>query len=262
MAKQPNTRLVGVFIISGLAVFLIILALFLQSKVISDNKNLVVMYFEESINGLNVGSPVVFKGVEVGKVVKIDLIANPQNLDFSIPVYARMNPRQESFANSSFGAKRELLNELIKKGLRARLTSQSYLTGQLMIEFEMLPNAPIVLKQEAGKEKYFEVPTTLSPLGEISKGMQSLPVRDGIEKFNLMMDEMSRQIPVVMPQITKTLKDIDKVVVNNTAVSTEALNNFNRAMQSINEAAKAVRNFADYVERHPESLLKGKKGGE
>ena len=136
MPKQPNERMIGIFIISGILAFLAALSLFLKEKLFTNDNQMIVMYFEESIKGLNVGSPVVFKGVEIGKVSKIELLANTTDLDFSIPVYVKMETVNNIYANKSYSSKQAILNALIDKGLRARLTSQSYLTGQLMIELE------------------------------------------------------------------------------------------------------------------------------
>jgi paraquat-inducible protein B len=139
MRKEPNKRMIGIFMVSGIAVLMATFLVFINEKFFSTDGKLVVMYFEESINGLNEGAPVVFKGVKIGKVVSIDLIANSDNLTFSIPVYVRMEPRK-NIRGSEFDTRVKVLDELINKGLRARLTMQSFLTGLLMIELEMLPN--------------------------------------------------------------------------------------------------------------------------
>ncbi len=250
MAKQPNVRLVGVFIISGIVIFLLILAAFLRNKLIADNKHVAVMYFEESIKGLNVGSSVVFMGVEVGKVSKIDLIANPSNMEFSIPVYARFTPQQGIFTENNITHRDEFLDVLINRGLRARLTSQSLLTGQLMIELEMLPGTPVVLKQEMGKKDYMEIPTVLSQIKELSRDVQNLPLRETVDKMN-----------ILLPQATKAFTDFDKLIVRNSTATGLAIDNFSKAMKSVNDAAKSMRNLTDYLERHPEAVLKGKARG-
>lgn len=262
MPKQPNKRAIGIFMVSGIITLLIVFSIYLQRVFFSnDGSNVIVMYFEESIKGLNVGSSVVFKGVEIGKVVKIDLIANPQNMDFRIPVYAKMETYQGLSAREMGVSKREILNSLISKGLRARLTPQSYLTGQLMIELEMLPDTPVVLKNRDSDDEYLEIPTILSPMGEISKGIQNIPIRESVEKFNQFFDTLNQQAPVILPEIEKATKNLNQVLTENSGASTEALNNLNKAMISVNGAAKAFKNFADYLERHPEALLKGKRGG-
>ncbi len=251
MRREPNKTMIGAFMLVGIGVLAFIVGSFLEEKLFGDKKEQLVMYFDETIKGLNVGSPVVFQGVEIGKVSKIDLIANPQSLDFSIPVFVRMN-RQSMHSIEEYHGKEDLLNALIKKGLRARLTTQSYVTGQLMIEFEMLPDTPIVLKNK--KPGIMEIPTTLSPMGELSRGLQTLPIRHSVESFNQFFDHLNAE----MPQIRKIVNKVDKVVSSNSQTSADAVTNFSKAMLNISEAAKSVRNLSDYLERHPEALLKGK----
>lgn len=256
MRKEPNKRLIGLFIVSGLSVLLIVIGLFLREKIFyGNNSKTLVMYFEESINGLNVGAPVVFKGVQIGKVANIDLIADTNTLDFSIPVYVRMVQRGQGDINSNeFDTKIELLNALIDKGLRARLTTQSYLTGLLMIELEMLPDTKIV-RRNPKDSPYLEIPTVLSPIGELSKGIQDLPIRQSVEKFNLFFDNLNNN---VMPQVEQIVAGVNRTVSGNKGMSAETMINLNRAINNVAEAAKSMRNFTDYLERHPEALLKGK----
>ncbi len=256
MRKEPNKKLIGLFMLTGFAVLAFVFGIFLKEKVFINNGKTLVMYFEESINGLNVGSPVVFKGVQIGKVVAIDLIANADNLEFSIPVYVKME-QKKNIEDAEFGDKEAILDELIQKGLRARLTTQSYLTGLLMIELEILPDTPIRLHHQGINNDVLEIPTVLSPMGELSKGIQDLPVRRSVEEFNKFFTALNNDI---MPQLRQTINNVNKVMANNSGASVDTLNNFNRTLNNVSEAAKSVRNFTDYIERHPEALLKGKGG--
>ena len=95
MRKNPNEKMIGLFLLIGLIAFFGIAGKFMADKIISQDDEQVVMYFDESVKGLSVGSPVVFKGVEIGKVSKIELRAALDSMDFSIPVYARMLPNQD-----------------------------------------------------------------------------------------------------------------------------------------------------------------------
>lgn len=257
MPKHPNERLIGIFIITGITAFVLAMGFFLREKIFTGEDRMLVMYFEESMKGLNVGSPVVFKGVEIGKVAKIDLIADMNNTDFRIPVYAKMEAQQGINPYQKSEDRREVLNALIAKGLRARLTSQSLLTGQLMIELEMLPDTPVVLRKRRNND-ILEIPTVLSPIGELSKGLQELPIRQSVENFNTFFTELNRQLPITMPKINNAFENFNKMVTTNDRVMTDALENMSKAASSANEAAKAFRNFADYIERHPEALIKGK----
>ena len=89
MKKEPNKKAIGLFMLLGLALFGALIAKNLAEKYMMSKRHLVVLYFSESISGLNIGSPVVYEGVQVGKVVKIEIHTNPKTLEFSIPVYIR-----------------------------------------------------------------------------------------------------------------------------------------------------------------------------
>lgn len=260
MRNEPNKKMIGLFMVIGLAILTIIIGLFIKSKFFNDKGNILVMYFDESINGLNVGSPVVFKGVEIGKVIRIEVLADAEGLTFSIPVFVKMDSKQSINHSDAFGTKANLLDALIEKGLRGRLVTQSYLTGQLMIELEMLPDTPIKMRKPLEENDIFEIPTILSPLGELSKGIQDLPIRDSVEQFNAFFTSLNKDLPQILPQIKNMVSSMDKVIAGNAAATADTLDNVNKAAMNISQAAKALRNFADYIERHPEALLKGKRG--
>ncbi|MBE6452866.1 MAG: MCE family protein [Alphaproteobacteria bacterium] len=259
MRKQPNTRFIGIFVTIGILVFISTILVYLNNRFFANDGKRIVMYFEESINGLNVGSPVVFKGVQIGKVAAIDLITSANDLEFSIPVYITME-RRRNIKDGSFSSKETILNRLIEKGLRARLTTQSYLTGLLMIELEMLPNTPIVLKHTKDDD-ILEIPTVLSPMGELSKGLQNLPIQKSVEEFNNFFAGLNQEIPKILPQINQIVTRINKATSNRSGASADTIANFNRTLTNVSEAARSIRNLADYLEQHPESILKGKKGG-
>ena len=252
--KEPSKKKIGLFLMTGIVIFVLVMGSFLKDKFFIDYSKQAVMYFDESIKGLNVGAPVVFKGVEIGKVSKIDLIETGTGLDFRIPVYTQFNNNVITKSKD----KKFILDGLIEKGLRARLTTQSYLTGQLMIELEMLPDTPLIFK--APVPNLFEIPTTLSPLGELSKGLQSVPLKQSVEKFNYFFDTLNAQMPVILPEMQKLIKNANKLVTDNTKGSSEVVRNLNKTLIDLDMAAKSLKNFADYIEQHPDALLKGKGG--
>lgn len=134
MKKEPNKKAIGLFIIIGFALLLWLLGQSVFNKIHADTKDLAVMYFNESLQGLSEGSPVIFQGVEVGKVTRIVLVTNKNDLSFNVAVYARFKETDVISEGSLWEKllKREdfdFLDLMIKEGLRARLASQSYLTG-------------------------------------------------------------------------------------------------------------------------------------
>lgn len=259
MRKEPNKKLIGLFVIIGVIIFALIIAGYVRKELFPPKENMVVMYFDESVKGLSVGSPVVFKGVEIGKVAKIDLIANPENMEFRIPVYARMGDNKVNpHGKHTFYEDKMLLDALIKKGLRARLITQNYLTGQLMIELEMLPDTPIKLRSK--RQHVLEIPTVLSPIGELSKSMQKLPIRETLDRLNNILTTIDKQLPDIMPEVASIAKNLNKIVMVGSKDSSGTLSNLNKTLFDISETAKSIRVFMDYMQRHPEAFIKGKKG--
>lgn len=264
MRKEPNKRAIGLFITVGCLILFGIVAHYVMKKVMPNKSNMAVMYFEESIKGLNVGSPVVFEGVEIGKVVKIELLTSPDDLDFSIPVYAKFQ-QDETFSElkaPSKSSKKKLLMQLIKKGLRARLVNQSYLTGQLMIELQMLPDTPIEFRQKEfhPARTVFEIPTIPSVGVRVSKELQELPVKQIMTRIDNVLASLEKDLPVILPQFSTLGKNLNSLVNKATPQTDNTFRQLDQTLDDVSSAAKAMRNFADYIERHPESLLRGKGG--
>ena len=87
--------MIGLFMLIGIISFVMIIGTFVVQRFSGNKEDMLIMYFEESIKGLNVGSSVLFKGVEIGKVAKIEIIADTSTLNFSIPVFVKINNYQK-----------------------------------------------------------------------------------------------------------------------------------------------------------------------
>lgn len=254
MSKKPNNKMIGLFIICGIALFLTIIGMFVSQSLFSFRETQVVMYFSESIKGLNVGSPVVFKGVQIGKVAKIDIITDLEEFDFSIPVYVTFEKKTLS-SKQPKETSDEILRELVYKGLRARLNTQNILTGQLMIELEILPDTPIVYRRRYHeKGDVPEIPTVLSQFAEISRGIQDIPLKETFDRINAFFENLNND---VVPKFNHMVEDLSTIPANAKSLP-ETMQSFNNAMSEISAAAKSFRNLTDYIERHPESILRGK----
>ncbi len=117
-----------------------------------------VLFFEDSVRGLSVGAPVEFKGIKVGSVVDVSLEYDERNGSFRIPVVIELEP--ERIAGRGGLMKRspkEAFAALVKRGLRARLQTASLLTGQLYVDLDMQPKAPLRLVKADRAET--ELPT-------------------------------------------------------------------------------------------------------
>lgn len=257
MQQDRSYKLVGLFVVLGFLFFAGVIFHYINKQFTTDDSNLVVMYFEESIQGLNVGSSVVFKGVEIGKVAKIRLLTNLKDGTFKMPVYVSFKEKR-SFQvgrNESISGER-ILQRLVEKGLHARLISANYLTGQLMIELDMDPNVPAVMR---GTGDHMEIPTMMSSFGMISKDLQDIPIRENMLQLGSLLKKLDESLPPILDNLTSITAKMDVLLDSKVKDADRALNTFNNAMEDLGRASSAIRNLADYLERHPEAVLTGKR---
>ena len=268
MAKKKTYKMVGLFVLLGFACLGGIIFHYTKQKFFEDDADVAVMYFEESINGLSVGSSVVFKGVEVGKVSKINLVFNMDDGTFKTPVFARFQ-ENKAFKVVGYDYKNpeEQYKKLIEKGLRAKLVSASLLTGQLMIELEMNPDSPAEFE---GNGEYAEIPTEMSSIGVISKDLQEIPLKETMLRISGIVQKIDKELPELLGNINgslpKILDNVEQITGKfNLAIekksheTTKAVKNFNATMEDMGKASVSIKNLADYLERHPESILRGKE---
>ena len=282
MQNKKTYKMTGLFVIAGLLCFLGIVLNYVTDKFAPNQDDLVVMYFDESIRGLSVGSSVVLQGVEVGKVHDINLLANLKEGTFKTPVFVLFNIEDKLDAiDSAELDNKQMLDNLIAKGLRARLISANYLTGQLMIELVMDAKTPAVLR---GTGRYWEIPTIYSPFAQFSKDLEEIPLREILSKLGNILSDIDENLPIIMKSIGSVSASVDENLpsimgninsvagniknitskINNVmdkknGETTKTMNNFNSALEEISKASRSVKNLTDYLERHPEAIIQGKE---
>ncbi len=265
MKKEPNRKTIGLFLVIGFALFFGLISQSVYHKIHADTKDMVVMYFNESLQGLTEGSPVIFQGVEVGKVTRIVLVTDKDSLKFNVAVYARLK-ETDIISEGSLWEKLwnkedfDFLDIMIDQGMRARLASQSYLTGQLRIDLVMLPDTEVNMFESPKKENIPQIPTVLSKREELARGLNGLKVQEMINRINNVTEVLGRELPIMLPAITQSAKNLDQTLAQVSGSSDETISNVNEALHNVSDAAKSVQNLTDYLEQHPESLIRGKKG--
>lgn len=209
MSKPAGKTLIGIFVLGAIALAVVAVVVLGSGKFFQKTTK-AVCYFEGSVGGLNVGAPVVFRGVKVGTVKDIVLRYDPNTASILIPVFLeiergkpgeipRLRPDQE-------------FHRLIEKGLRARLDLQSFLTGQFQVGLDFYPDKPA--KFVHADPGYIEFPTVRSPLQMLEKQVENIPID---EIFN---------------KITSTLSGIERVVQSP---------EIPRAIQAIHDAAQEAK---------------------
>ena len=96
MSKSANKTLIGAFVVGATALLLLAIAVFGSGKLFQTTSRY-VLFFDGSISGLSVGSPVLFRGVPVGRVVEIRLTGDLDNLVFQTPVFIELNKKDEGW---------------------------------------------------------------------------------------------------------------------------------------------------------------------
>ena len=265
MKNEPNKKTIGLFLVIGFTLFLGLIGQTVFHKIHANTKDLALMYFTESLQGLTEGSPVIFQGVEVGKVTRIVLVTNKNDLNFHVAVYARFK-ETDIISEGSLWEKLwkkedfDFLDLMIKEGLRARLASQSYLTGQLRIDLVMLPNTEAIMFESPKKENIPQIPTVLSQKEELVRGLNKIKIQEMVAQFNHVAEVLGKELPVLLPALTKSSQNLDKTLEKVADSSEETLANLNETLHDISNVAKSTQNLTDYLEQHPESLIRGKKG--
>ena len=197
MAKEVNRKMIGGFVVVAVGILAASIAIFGSGEMFRERIQF-VLYFDDSIKGLNVGAPVLSKGVKTGTVKQIVVRTFMNDLTSTVAVFIELYPESFDVITTSDQSLDPLdsLPGLIDKGLRAQLVSQSMVTGQLSVEFVMRPDTPAELKNL--DEGHLEIPTIPSTLSRLEKQLQQIDI-----------EEMYLRITSILDTIDGSLKNLD-----------------------------------------------------
>jgi len=170
---------VGGFVLGALGIVVAAILFFGGGNVFA-HRTKAVVYFEGSVGGLSAGAPVTFRGVRVGAVSRVALVVDPSKMAARIPVYLDLERDQVTLANGS--ASQPMLRRLIEAGLRAKLVSQSFVTGQMLVELELDPGTP---GHRVGSEdpNVPEIPAIPSDLDELRQQITQVPIVETVAQL-------------------------------------------------------------------------------
>ena len=242
------------------------------------------MYFDESLRGLTVGSPIEANSVTIGEVKDIKVEYSDQRGRFLFPVDVALYPgrlramMRQGVADPTPAEQKARLDTLISTGLRAQLKTGSLLTGQMYVALDFFPKAapakidwtknPPVFPTEPGA--LVELQATLM---NISKKIESMPLdrigadlRTALQSLNRtlmgMEQAVKRMDKDVAPAAKAALDDARRML--NTADKTLASDaplqqDLRSSLRDLSRAAQSLRELTEMLERQPESLIQGKK---
>lgn len=233
------------------------------------------------VRGLHVSAPVELMGVRVGTVMEIDPYLDLKGKQAKRTVFVELEAEKMLRAEERDGLEGEALEKavesrveaLLARGLRARLETTNLLTGQKIIDLNLMPDVkPVKLVSLDGYPVLPAAPGELEQLGEaltqtLAK-LEKLPLDRMVRNADQMMvslDKLAQAAGKALPSLLdnthealdatdEAMRGVDALVSEEGALGTE----FYAAVRELQLAARAVRLMAEYLERHPESLLKGK----
>lgn len=162
MSRGASPHLIGLFVLGGI-LLAIASAVILGGSELFHRGASYTIYFDESLKGLRRGSPLTFRGVDIGQVTDIRAIYDHQSRSVRVPVTVEVRPGSVALDEASIGNGAAMAG-LIEQGLRARLDVQSLLTGQLLIALDFFPAPGGATAQPPEPGVIPSVPSTLANL--------------------------------------------------------------------------------------------------
>jgi paraquat-inducible protein B len=251
-----------------------------------------VMYFKGSLRGLSAGAPVELHGIAVGEVKSVDVEYDQDAGSLHFPVVVELYPQRirgskardaqpHAAKNGPATGSRALVDSLVAHGLRADLKTGNLLTGQKYVDLDM--HADAAVEKVGWNEQPSVFPTVSNGLDEIQDSVGSIA-----RKLNKVpFDQISYRLLSTMTSLEQTLKSTDQLMrhvdgsiapqVEATLAEAQAAmknakdllaqdaplqSDLGATLLQLARAAKSVTALVDYLERHPEALLRGKPAGE
>lgn len=254
------------------------------------------MVFDQAQRGLVVGAPVDMLGVELGTVRSIALTQAPKSDQFPVEVVADIYPLRLGSVRRQFGASGDgagradalFMKRAVDHGLRAQVRSGNLLTGQLYVALDFIPKSPAATLDVRTDPP--TIPTVRGTLSDLQPQLADIVARLSKVKFDEIGNDLQETlrnasaagnglqetltsatsaIRQLTPEAQRTLADVRQTLTtaqatlanldrNVTQGDAPLQRSFNQALAEMQRAAQALRVLSDYLQLHPESLLRGK----
>lgn len=257
MKRRANPARVGLFVVGALVLVFAVVFVVAGGRLFA-SKERAVMHFSGSIYGLQVGAPVVLRGVRLGSVTAIGLTYDHDEDSFSIPVVAELDRTVIRDVRGGPADSGEVsVQALVGRGLRAQLTLQSLLTGQLYIDLDFRPDRPAL--RMGSLRGAVEIPTVATPIQELKNQFDGLDLRKLLEDVSAIATSARRITSG--PELERTLQEVQQIAVNVNRLTAQlqqrlppladsarsAMSSTQRAMDNVGGAAARVDSAAGHL---------------
>ena len=251
-----------------------------------------LVYFDGSVRGLRPGAPVEFRGMRIGSVTDVRLELDATTDAARIPVTLAIEPQRiDVIGDAAEPEPYFALRTLVERGLRAQLKSGNLLTGELLIDLDFYPQSPPAKLDESGVYPEIpSVPTELEvltasitgvlnqlaalPLPELVadlrrtvQGIESLvtspdskqtvaALSESAVRLQALLETLDQRLGPLLAQANSALSSTGELLGQDSQIRYEV----GTLLRELTGAARSIRVFADYLERHPEALIRGKAG--
>jgi len=240
---KNNAMMIGVFILAT-CLLVVTSVIWLSGNELFDKQQKVNVYYEGNVSGLSVGAPVTFRGVSIGQVTAIDIQVDGHSLKTTIPVALKLQPEAFNLTGTTEGAFD--IEGLVRRGLRARLASQSIVTGQKAIELDFVPGSPAVLH---GREGEAEIPALADRFGGLIDQIAELPLRNTVQDMRKTMDELQQ----TLKSVRETLRSADGLL---TTAATELKSTTTETRAALNNATSTIDQVGESSVRTLDSVTR------
>ena len=251
---NSKAAVVGGFILGALAL-LVAGILFFGSMRLFATTTRAVVFFGESVAGLDVGAPVTFHGVRIGSVQSVTVHFSRDTMTVRTPVYLEVEPSKVILEGRRLSAPAGDVEELVRAGLRAQLTLQSLVTGQLRVDLDFRPGTPAQLVGAISDVP--EIPALPSDLSQLKNQLTNLPLRElaaAAEQALASLTRLSDRFDAVVDPVSQS-------VIRTADAATQALQTADQTMRRVQgDASTAVRDLDSLLVDARGQL--GARGGE
>jgi paraquat-inducible protein B len=236
MSRHANPMLIGAFVVGAIVLAVAAILLFGRGDLLQQRVRY-VMFFDGSVQGLDVGAPVVFRGVKIGEVVDIRVEYNSDSESFLVPVFIDIDPRRVDIVGSrakTIAARFPKVDTktLIDRGLRGELVLQSFLTGQLLVQLDFYPDKPARLLGVL--DNIEELPTIKTPIQELTKTLEDYPVEQVLADISEAMRGIRKL--ATAPELIATVRSLDDTL----AKLREALDDYSQLAKTADAGIKPL----------------------
>jgi paraquat-inducible protein B len=260
MGKRVSPTVIGAFVVASFAILIVALIVVGSGRMFTKPIRFICM-FQGNLNGLKIGAPVKVRGVQIGTVAAIELRLLPSQgqmlpsiKGLRLPVIIDVD-RSQVLARGATGEVLETagFDDLIKRGMRAQLATESLLTGLLYIDLDLHPNTPLKFVLESGGP-YREIPTVQTDLAQLQQRLTQ--VLDKFEKIDFQalvvsITEAANSIKTLTgsPELRATLESLKGTVanLNQAVVSARAL--INNANSQVGPLVADIRETSDEADK-------------